>query len=128
MLAYVAGWATGALFLAIERRHPGVRFHAAQAVVVFGGLSGLMAVSYGAALAGAFHSGTAFRVLLAVDQPDLAHRRRAVGVAAAEGRARGGLARARYQHGWSIGWPRSAEPRRSRTRHGPRTLRAAGRT
>ena len=66
VLAYVAGWATGALFLAIERRHRGVRFHAAQAVVVFGGLSGLMALSYGAALAGAFHSGAAFRVLLAV--------------------------------------------------------------
>ena len=65
-LAYVGGWATGALFLAIERRHPGVRFHAAQAVVVFGGLSALMAVSYGAALAGAFLSGTAFRVLLAL--------------------------------------------------------------
>lgn len=64
-LAYVAGWVTGALFLAIERRHQGVRFHAAQAVVVFGGLSALMAVFYGAALAGAFHSGTAFRVLLA---------------------------------------------------------------
>ena len=66
VLAYVAGWATGALFLAIERRHLGVRLHAAQAVVVFGGLSGLMALSYGAALAGAFHSGTTFRVLLAV--------------------------------------------------------------
>ena len=65
-LAYVGGWVTGALFLAIERRHPGVRFHAAQAVVVFGGLSALMAVSYGAALVAAFYSAAAFRVLLAV--------------------------------------------------------------
>jgi uncharacterized membrane protein len=54
------------LFLAIERRHHGVRFHAAQAVVVFGGLSALMAVTYLAALAGAFVSGGVFRVLLAV--------------------------------------------------------------
>ena len=46
VLAYLAGWVTGALFLAIERRHHGVRFHAAQAVVVFGGLSALMAITY----------------------------------------------------------------------------------
>jgi uncharacterized membrane protein len=65
-LAYLAGWVTGVLFLAIERRHHGVRFHAAQAVVVFGGLSALMAVTYLAALAGAFVSGGVFRVLLAV--------------------------------------------------------------
>ena len=51
-LAYLAGWVTGALFLAIEQRHLGVRFHAAQAVVVFGGLSALMAITYAAALAG----------------------------------------------------------------------------
>lgn len=65
-LAYLAGWVTGALFLTIERRHAGVRLHAAQAVVVFGGLSALMAITYLAALAGALVSGTAFRVLLAV--------------------------------------------------------------
>jgi uncharacterized membrane protein len=65
-LAYLAGWVTGALFLAIERRHAGVRLHAAQAVVVFGGLSALMALTYLAALVGALVSATAFRVLLAV--------------------------------------------------------------
>jgi uncharacterized membrane protein len=65
-LAYLAGWVTGALFLAVERRHAGVRLHAAQAVVVFGGLSAVMAFTYLAALAGALVSATAFRVLLAV--------------------------------------------------------------
>ena len=65
-LAYLAGWVTGVLFLAIERRHAGVRFHAAQAVVVFGGLSAVMALTYLAALAGALVSGTAFWLLLAV--------------------------------------------------------------
>ena len=67
-LAYLAGWVTGVLFLALEQRHHGVRFHAAQAVVVFGGLSAMMAVAYAAALAGVLvsGSGTAFRVLLAL--------------------------------------------------------------
>jgi uncharacterized membrane protein len=65
-LAYLAGWVTGALFLAIERRHPVVRFHAAQAVVVFGALSVVMGCTYAAALAGALLSGTAFKVLLTV--------------------------------------------------------------
>jgi uncharacterized membrane protein len=65
-LAYLAGWITGAVFLAVERRHPVVRFHAAQAVVVFGALSALMGLTYAAALAGALLSTTAFRVLLAL--------------------------------------------------------------
>jgi uncharacterized membrane protein len=37
-LAYSAWWITGAVFLALERGHPFVRFHARQAVVVFGAL------------------------------------------------------------------------------------------
>ena len=64
VLAYVAGWVTGVLFLTVEKRHLGVRVHAAQAVVVFGGLSALIGVTYVAALAGALVSGAAFRVLL----------------------------------------------------------------
>jgi uncharacterized membrane protein len=35
-LAYAGWWATGLLLLAIERDRPRVRFHAAQAAVVFG--------------------------------------------------------------------------------------------
>lgn len=37
-LCYVVGWVTGIIFLLIDKR-PNVRFHAAQSIVVFGGLS-----------------------------------------------------------------------------------------
>jgi uncharacterized membrane protein len=43
MLCYAAWWVTGLLFLFLERNHRGVRFHAAQSLVVFGGLSLVMA-------------------------------------------------------------------------------------
>ena len=36
-LCYVLGWVTGIIFLLIDKR-PNVRFHAAQSIVVFGGL------------------------------------------------------------------------------------------
>ena len=36
-LCYVLGWLTGIIFLVIDKRHS-VRFHAAQSIVVFGGL------------------------------------------------------------------------------------------
>jgi uncharacterized membrane protein len=37
LLCYVLGWVTGIVFLVIDKR-PFVRFHAAQSIVVFGGL------------------------------------------------------------------------------------------
>jgi len=37
-LCYSVGWLTGIIFLVIDKRHT-VRFHAAQSIVVFGGLS-----------------------------------------------------------------------------------------
>ncbi len=37
LLCYVLGWLTGIIFLMIDKR-PWVRFHAAQSIVVFGGL------------------------------------------------------------------------------------------
>lgn len=37
LLCYVLGWLTGIIFLVIDKR-PWVRFHAAQSIVVFGGL------------------------------------------------------------------------------------------
>ena len=37
MLCYVLGWLTGIIFFLIDKR-PYVRFHAAQSIVVFGGL------------------------------------------------------------------------------------------
>jgi uncharacterized membrane protein len=42
VLCYAGWWVTGLVFLFVEREHPGVRFHAAQSLVVFGGLSALM--------------------------------------------------------------------------------------
>jgi uncharacterized membrane protein len=37
LLCYVLGWVTGLIFLFIDQR-PFVRFHAAQSIVIFGGL------------------------------------------------------------------------------------------
>jgi uncharacterized membrane protein len=50
LLAYVFGWITGIIFLLIDKR-PFVRFHAAQSIVVFGGLhliSIAVAIAFGA--------------------------------------------------------------------------------
>jgi len=38
LLCYLLGWLTGIIFLLIDKR-PWVKFHAAQSIVVFGGLS-----------------------------------------------------------------------------------------
>lgn len=43
-LAYSGWWITGAIFWALERRDPVVRFHAAQAIVVFGLVAALILV------------------------------------------------------------------------------------
>jgi uncharacterized membrane protein len=37
LLCYAGGWVTGLIFFLIDKR-PSVRFHAAQSIVVFGGL------------------------------------------------------------------------------------------
>ena len=39
ILSYAAWWLSGLVFLIIEEQHRGVRFHAAQSLVLFGGLS-----------------------------------------------------------------------------------------
>jgi uncharacterized membrane protein len=55
LLCYVLGWVTGILFLLIDKR-PFVKFHAAQSIVVFGGLTviriglGMMGVMTGGLL------------------------------------------------------------------------------
>ncbi|HYA63832.1 MAG TPA: DUF4870 domain-containing protein [Candidatus Sulfotelmatobacter sp.] len=38
LLCYLLGWLTGIIFLLIDKR-PWVKFHAAQSIVVFGGLT-----------------------------------------------------------------------------------------
>lgn len=52
MLAYVLGWVTGIIFFLIDKR-PFVRFHAAQSIVVFGGLHLIqfaLAIVFGASM------------------------------------------------------------------------------
>jgi uncharacterized membrane protein len=39
VLCYSAWWISGLIFLIIEQKHRAVRFHAAQSLVLFGGLS-----------------------------------------------------------------------------------------
>ena len=39
LLCYTAWWVSGIIFLIIEQQHKTVRFHAAQSLVLFGGLS-----------------------------------------------------------------------------------------
>jgi uncharacterized membrane protein len=39
VLCYAGWWVTGIVFLLAERRHSGVRFHAAQSIVVFGAVT-----------------------------------------------------------------------------------------
>ena len=48
-LAYLAWWLTGLVFWVVEREDRFVRFHAAQAVAVFGAVSLLVAVFLGLA-------------------------------------------------------------------------------
>lgn len=47
VLCYSAWWITGVVFLVLERQHRGIRFHAAQSLVLFGALS-LLLVALGA--------------------------------------------------------------------------------
>ena len=39
LLCYLAGWVSGLVFYLIETKSQFVRFHAAQSIIVFGGLS-----------------------------------------------------------------------------------------
>jgi uncharacterized membrane protein len=56
---------TGLVFLFAERQHRGVRFHAAQSLVVFGVLSAVMLASGGASAVAFFVAGPSFRLLQA---------------------------------------------------------------
>jgi uncharacterized membrane protein len=44
ILAYVLGWVTGVIFLFVGKNDPDVKYHGAQSLVFFGGLSVLLAV------------------------------------------------------------------------------------
>lgn len=64
VLAYSGWWVTGALFLLLERHDARLRFHAAQAVVVFGGVSIAIGLAMVAALTLVLVSTDAARIAL----------------------------------------------------------------
>ncbi|MGA7622801.1 MAG: DUF4870 domain-containing protein [Candidatus Acidiferrales bacterium] len=61
LLSYVLGWVTGLIFFLIDKR-PFVRFHAAQSIVVFGGLT-IIRIAVGMLLMG---SGMGFGLLVLI--------------------------------------------------------------
>jgi uncharacterized membrane protein len=72
LLCYVLGWLTGIIFYLIDKR-PFVRFHAAQSIVVFGGLHVLniaLGIMFGAGVMmggfGAFGVGAALYGLISL--------------------------------------------------------------
>ncbi|MDP2055857.1 MAG: hypothetical protein Q8L75_19640 [Acidobacteriota bacterium] len=65
VLCYAGWWVTGLVFLFAERRHRGVRFHAAQSLLLDGTLSILMLASGGASAVAFFVDGPSFQMLQA---------------------------------------------------------------
>jgi uncharacterized membrane protein len=73
VLSYLVGWVTGIIFFLIDKR-PFVRFHAAQSIVVFGGLHVInlaIGIFFGAGLmmrggVGAFGMGAALYSLISL--------------------------------------------------------------
>jgi uncharacterized membrane protein len=63
VLCYAGWWVTGLVFLFAERRHPGVRFHAAQSIVVFGALSVALLLSGGASAVAFFVAVPTFQLM-----------------------------------------------------------------
>jgi uncharacterized membrane protein len=61
LLCYTAWWVSGLIFLIIEQRHRTVRFHAAQSLVLFGGLSILIGLLSVFSVAMLMVSGAAFQ-------------------------------------------------------------------
>ena len=59
MLSYLLGWLTGIIFLLIDKR-PFVRFHAAQSIIVFGGLHLIQIVLSFSLAGGAYYSSGSF--------------------------------------------------------------------
>jgi uncharacterized membrane protein len=68
LLCYVAWWVSGIVFLVIEQENREVRFHAAQSIVLFGGLS-LVLMLTGMMTAGMlFISPAAFEVIYMISR------------------------------------------------------------
>jgi uncharacterized membrane protein len=65
LLCYALGWVTGLIFYFIDKR-PFVRFHAAQSIVVFGGLTIIQIALSAVFVAGGVALGFGLRSLLSV--------------------------------------------------------------
>ena len=63
VLCYAGWWVTGIVFLFAERRHSGVRFHAAQSIVVFGVLSVALVLCGGASAIAFFTAASVFQLV-----------------------------------------------------------------
>jgi uncharacterized membrane protein len=63
LLCYSAAWASGLLFVVVERDSRFVRFHAWQSLLGFGGLTLFAVIAWGVTLLMAFASPTLFRVM-----------------------------------------------------------------
>lgn len=61
VLCYTAWWLSGLIFLFLEQEHRAVRFHAAQSLVLFGGLSVLIALLSVGSVGALMISGSAFQ-------------------------------------------------------------------
>src|SRR4029453_2146204 len=61
LLCYSAWWISGLIFLIVEQQHRAVRFHAAQSVVLFGGLSLVIVVLSAASVGMLVVSAAAFQ-------------------------------------------------------------------
>lgn len=66
VLCYAGWWVTGLVFLFAERRHPDVRFHAAQSLIVFGAITVALFVCGGASAVALFVAAPTFQMLQAV--------------------------------------------------------------
>ena len=66
MLCYAGWWVTGLVFLFAERRHANVRFHAAQSLIVFGGLSAVLTLCGSASAVAFFVAASTFQTLQAI--------------------------------------------------------------
>ena len=92
VLCYAGWWVTGLVFLFAERRHSGVRFHAAQSIVVFGALSVALFLCGGASAVAFFMAVPTFQLVQTLGNVLWLGRRRALVVPAAENVARRDLA------------------------------------
>ena len=66
VLCYAGWWLTGLVFLVVERKDQGVRFHAAQSVVLFGALSVAMIALGSVSVVALLLPGPAFQMLQAL--------------------------------------------------------------